>query len=633
MQLAQSADADSRPCPPSALRALRTLSLPPSPDTSQVCSPSREEEEEEEEAAAELVAGDGQLVCTAPGPEPQFAAVPNLLDGHPVLVRQQDSGKGAAAAAAAAAAAQQQTPLPPLATRSTDCGAAAQGAPLLSTAGLSGRKRLHAAEVPAAQASGTRMHPDPVPVQCEPELRGAAEEGLRLLPVRVAAGCQLLGGPAAEAARCADISPGLLAAGPAADAPGRLPVEKLGAAPPTYGRTGPCEQVSIAAGSGEEVAPHLHSDVDAVASVSVAGAQRRGEEEEEAAGLAAGPAATAAATERPHKRACTLPAPRGSVTPSAAVMAPPPSPPPPPPPAPPPPPPPLAAAAAAAAMTAGPAPSVAFLHGCVAVGGSRGWCGPSRLPPVQPGEVRLCGLTFHPALGPRVRAAMEDWLAALGDSLANADPASVQIQVPLPPAAPLPRPATGAGPGPAAAAGEEPSWCTAFREHRLSANVVCSRLARYLGLMAEDSEWDAPLPAEVLEPTPGVAVATVAEGPGAQGLFGSLGLVATAPLRRSAVLGIVGGYVMPAGVAARFASRGFRDCREELLSELRRRAAPADLAVAWQFVAGAFRMPYPGLELTPQGATGGWVDGVSVELHRGARDGIPGWAGDGNGMG
>ncbi|EFJ49464.1 hypothetical protein VOLCADRAFT_104332 [Volvox carteri f. nagariensis] len=220
------------------------------------------------------------------------------------------------------------------------------------------------------------------------------------------------------------------------------------------------------------------------------------------------------------------------------------------------------------------------------------------LPPLRPGELRLCGLTFHPDLVPSVLRLMSEWQAALSDSLVNADPVAVQIQLPF---AFTDYTTTAAS-----------ATAAAFKEHRLSANVICSLVARLLGLMAEDSEWDAPLPAEGLELAAGVAplVYSASEVPDGSkpgrcgGGGGAAGLVATAPLRRNAVLGVVGGYVMPAGAAARFASRGFRDCSGELVSELRQRAAPADLAVAWRFVADAFRMPYPGLDLTPEGAAG-----------------------------
>ncbi|GIM09896.1 hypothetical protein Vretimale_13701 [Volvox reticuliferus] len=250
--------------------------------------------------------------------------------------------------------------------------------------------------------------------------------------------------------------------------------------------------------------------------------------------------------------------------------------------------------AVAAPAPAGPAPSLVHLHGYVPASRE----GSSGLPPLRPGELRICGLTFHPGLAPAVRRCMSDWQAALGDGLANADPAAVQIFLPSATANSSTLP---------------PPWRRAMDEHRLSANIICSRLARLLGLMAEDCEWDAPLPADALELVAEVAPAAGGDGcGGADGdCNGGMGLVATAPLRRNAVLGVVGGYVMPAGEAARFASRGFRQCPGELISELRQRAAPADLAVAWQFLAGAFRMPYMELELMPEGA----AEPASLELN------------------
>ncbi|KXZ55723.1 hypothetical protein GPECTOR_2g1273 [Gonium pectorale] len=234
----------------------------------------------------------------------------------------------------------------------------------------------------------------------------------------------------------------------------------------------------------------------------------------------------------------------------------------------------------------GPAPSIACLHGCV----SSQAAGCAGLPPLRPGELRLCGLTFHPDLAPAVRRALAEWEAALGDGgLANADPAEVQIT--------MPHLAEGGGGG--AGGGVEP-WRAAFEEHRLRDNIVCSRLARCLGLL--DGEWDAALPEGGAE-LPGGLEPVGDAARGGAGLAVAAG-TAAAPLRRNEVVGVVGGYVMPAAAAAQFVTRGFRELRGGVAAELAGRAAPAASAAAWRFLAGSFAMPYPGLQLTPEGATG-----------------------------
>eukprot|EP00198_Chlamydomonas_reinhardtii_P005781 XP_001695117.1 predicted protein [Chlamydomonas reinhardtii] len=101
------------------------------------------------------------------------------------------------------------------------------------------------------------------------------------------------------------------------------------------------------------------------------------------------------------------------------------------------------------------------------------------LPPLQPSELRLCGLTFHPALAPAVTAAMAHWQAvALGGCpLSAADPTTRQLRI-----VGLPSP---------------PPAC--FGPHRLKRNILLSKLAHLLGLAGEAGRSDAPLPAGRLE--------------------------------------------------------------------------------------------------------------------------------------
>lgn len=271
-----------------------------------------------------------------------------------------------------------------------------------------------------------------------------------------------------------------------------------------------------------------------------------------------------------------------------------------------------AAAAAAAEAADGPAAGLAFLHGCVppAVG----------LPPLRPGELRLCGLTFHPDLAPAVLQLQASWLekrSKRGEAgLLEMDPASVQIQIPEIEEANQVEQTTEIKPK------EERKPEGAVRgvvgAHGLSPNVICSRLARVLGL---SMRWGAPLPQAPPPLVDGVVVASDPER-------GGLGLAAAKFIRKSTVLGVLGGYVLPAASAAAaaaaggaggtgwlpapagasaaevFVARGFQELAAPVAAELAARAEPADVAQAWRFLAGSFRAAYPGLQLTPAGDTG-----------------------------
>ncbi|KAG2495484.1 hypothetical protein HYH03_006429 [Edaphochlamys debaryana] len=235
-------------------------------------------------------------------------------------------------------------------------------------------------------------------------------------------------------------------------------------------------------------------------------------------------------------------------------------------------------------------------------------------PALQPGELRLCGLTFHLELAPGVRSAMEVWeaglveqLAAVGldGGLADAEPEDMQLQV-------LDRSSLhGAG---------------------IKDDSVTADLARLLGLAAC---FNAALP----EHAPQLGPRSLAPGPD-EGRGGA-GLFAAAALRKGAVLGVMGGYVMPKDAAKRFADQGFLLLSQDAKVELAARAGPGpgpDMGLvrsAWQLLEGAFRLPMPGspdgwelsmlgygslaaLMNDPRREPRGWVEGNDVGDEGGA---------------
>ncbi|KAG2447370.1 hypothetical protein HYH02_007698 [Chlamydomonas schloesseri] len=230
-----------------------------------------------------------------------------------------------------------------------------------------------------------------------------------------------------------------------------------------------------------------------------------------------------------------------------------------------------------------PAASITHLHGFLPHG--------ARLPPLQPGELRLCGLTFHPELAAGVRRAMAAWQAsALARTRQEADAVIEQVEIP------------GVEPDPASSQAAANPTAQMFHRYGLSVEVISQQVAALLGLSAEQG-WDAPLPAEgflelntqLVEPCQDVA-------------RGGAGLRAARRISRSTVLGVVAGYVMPAAVAARFVSQGYRHVNAAVRSQLEAEVAEVgmgDLAPAWQVLAGAFRLPVPGLEGELPWAAGG----------------------------
>lgn len=248
------------------------------------------------------------------------------------------------------------------------------------------------------------------------------------------------------------------------------------------------------------------------------------------------------------------------------------------------------------------------------------------LPPLQLGELRVCGLTFHPRVAAWVRIGMEawqrgvmGWLRAQGlrESLAVLNPAQLQMHV------------LGSG-------------ADGFLPYGVEPHVVCAGLARYLGLYGrgkspgvgggsgpgEGEEWGLPLPEGPLELV-GVEPCAWGAGAGAGGEGGEAGerqqqqqrqqaLRTTRRVRRSAVFGVVGGYVLPGDVLqqqlgelgggggrsrigtgpegpGRGSQAGWRGCSAALRSRLAGRAAAAgvELSSAWRFLLRAFHAPFP----------------------------------------
>ncbi|KAG2495467.1 hypothetical protein HYH03_006412 [Edaphochlamys debaryana] len=255
-----------------------------------------------------------------------------------------------------------------------------------------------------------------------------------------------------------------------------------------------------------------------------------------------------------------------------------------------------------------PAPSLsaAHLQGCAL---SRDAVPP---PALQPGELRLCGLTFHPELAPGVRSAMEAWEAGLAEQLAaegldgglaDAQPEREQIRI-------LDSSALGGAGIPGLA--------------------VTTAMARLLGIAID---WHAPLPEHAPQLGPGSLAPGPDEGRGGAGLF------AAAALRKGAVLGVMGGYVMPKDAAKRLSYHGYRFLPDDAKAELAARAGPsageAGVRYAWQLLEGAFRFPMTGSpdgwELSmlgygslaalindPRREPRGWVEGNDVGDEGGA---------------
>ncbi|KAG2434290.1 hypothetical protein HXX76_008014 [Chlamydomonas incerta] len=186
----------------------------------------------------------------------------------------------------------------------------------------------------------------------------------------------------------------------------------------------------------------------------------------------------------------------------------------------------------------------------------------SRLPPscigaegdlpaaLQPGELRLCGLTFHTEVAPFVQSAMQQWEEGLSCPLASVDPARQQLE-------------SVAGCATAAAGSERHGhpaacWEAAFARHRLSRNILHSRLATLLGLSGEGGGPGAPLPEGGAGGGSGggaaspqsllhasVRVCPAADAGSASSSSSSCRLEVVSAVRKSWCLGLVAGYVAP----------------------------------------------------------------------------------------
>ena len=162
--------------------------------------------------------------------------------------------------------------------------------------------------------------------------------------------------------------------------------------------------------------------------------------------------------------------------------------------------------------------------------------------PRQPGELRLCGLTFHPQLVPFVYSEMRRWEDALTCPLSSADPAKQQLE-------------------PVASSAAAAGWEAAFTRHGLRRNILHSRLATLLGLSGEGGGPDAPLPeggcngaasGGGASPQPllhtSLRVAPAADG-GRASSGSSSRLEVVSRVKKSGCLGLVGGYVAPRALA------------------------------------------------------------------------------------
>ncbi|KAG2495481.1 hypothetical protein HYH03_006426 [Edaphochlamys debaryana] len=209
-----------------------------------------------------------------------------------------------------------------------------------------------------------------------------------------------------------------------------------------------------------------------------------------------------------------------------------------------------------------PAPSLsaAHLQGCAL---SRDAVPP---PALQPGELRLCGLTFHPELAPGVRKDMEAWEAGLAEQLA-----AEGFTRGLADASPEERQSTVLDPS--ALAGIEPC-------------VVTADLSDLLGL--SEGDYDVPLPEHAPQLGPGSLAPGPDEGRGGAGLF------AAAALRKGAVLGVMGGYVMPKVEARRYRDQGWKSLPSDAVAELAARSGQDNPWRAWKLLTASLQMPFPG---------------------------------------
>ncbi len=218
-----------------------------------------------------------------------------------------------------------------------------------------------------------------------------------------------------------------------------------------------------------------------------------------------------------------------------------------------------------------------------------GYAGPAAVPPpLQPGELRACGSTFHPELAPGVRAGLQQWAAEHlgGEQHAGgvgcvAAALAEQVWV-------LGEGPAGWGAGAAAAEGELP-WLGVLRQHGVSRNILAAMLSERLGLQEDRHD---PLPG-CLNGLPRELPDTGHLEPCADPRRGGVGLRATAPIRKSHPVEVLAGYVMPGRVAKRFGLSGHRDAGAGVAAAVEARAGDRRWAPhAWQLLVGAYSVPY-----------------------------------------
>ncbi|GFR45099.1 hypothetical protein Agub_g6476, partial [Astrephomene gubernaculifera] len=203
------------------------------------------------------------------------------------------------------------------------------------------------------------------------------------------------------------------------------------------------------------------------------------------------------------------------------------------------------------------------------------------LPEVQPDELQVCGLVFHPRIKDHAVRSMDDWLAARGCPLRRLDVVQQQMQI-----SGIDGAATGGG---AAATAKtpppqpQPPWVTPFQQRKLRRNIICNNLARLLGLTGDKGAADAPLPKEARWLLSAVRICSDRRR-------GGIGLAAAADIKKDVVLGVVAGYVLP--TADRTELLSYASCSTAVKEELKRRVDAAAARDAWSFLAEAFQMPY-----------------------------------------
>ncbi|KAG2494342.1 hypothetical protein HYH03_007399 [Edaphochlamys debaryana] len=224
---------------------------------------------------------------------------------------------------------------------------------------------------------------------------------------------------------------------------------------------------------------------------------------------------------------------------------------------------------------------------------------PSDLPPLQPGELRLCGLTVHPDLAPSVRQAMQEWEASreAASRQGRRSHHSRQVHVITDDAfAALDLASAGGGAAPTSSGGAERSASASASAlltpatlpaalPGLDAATVAHGVAYLLGLTAQ--------PMAELPEGPVLAAGSVTAARGEEASAPAR-LQATEPLAAWSVLGVLGGYVLPRAAAEEMQEWGHEDLGAEARQALLARARGDEglFAPAWELCVSAYRAPY-----------------------------------------